>query len=445
MLFRLCYESKYIANWLDLGTPLAFNLDGEPSIHIEIRKPITDNSDRVFVAETEQVVSNSPIIEAIANFSLTDEQEAYLVSLGKSIVYPDSNNGILGCRNESGNIDNFPKFSDLSSDLQERLGTEIHRQLADKTKTFIKTLHWRFDIPREHHSLESDCMEFSIDGSQWHPVPADGISINLVELSVSKPLDEEGRNQLVRLWQSGGEPAILNSERICVVSAEEVPSIELDLNDKLRVSGSENLGFGIARGEPLYHELFREAWEQRRTNPRSAIVIGIAAAESGIKQCTANLVPSAAWFVQQKESPPIIKIMKNYFPTLSTKAKLNGKVFIPKSIYDEIDIGVQVRNKLAHAGVIPEYKKESRYKPYHDNLSQKTEDLLLNILDLLWLLDYYSGHEWALDHVREEILIAQGIKGKGKKKSPTITTEGWHNVTFAFHIEDNNDISRPNI
>jgi hypothetical protein len=396
MLFRLCYESKYIANRLDLRTPLAFNLDGEPSIHIEISKPITDNSDCVFVTETEQVVSNSAIIEAIADFSLTPEHEAYLVSLGASIVYPDSNNGILGCRNESGNIDNFPKFSELSSDLQERLGTEIYSQLADKTKTFIKTLHWRFDIPGEHHSLASDCMKFSINGLQWYPVPTDGPSVNLVEIFVAKPLDNEACNQLVPIWKSGGEP--------------------------------------------LYHELFREAWEQQRTNPRSAIVIGIAAAESGIKQCIAKLVPFAEWLVQEMPSPPIIKIMKTYFPTLPTKTKLNDKVFIPKSICDEIDIGVQVRNKLAHIGVIPE-----QYKPYHDDLAQKTEELLLNILDFLWLIDYYSGHEWALDNVREEILIAQGIKGKGKKKSPTITTVGLQKLSVVLRIEENNDISQPNI
>jgi hypothetical protein len=41
-------------------------------------------------------------------------------------------------------------------------------------------------------------------------------------------------------------PAIPNSERIYVVSANQVPSVELDFNDKSRVSGSENFEFGIA-------------------------------------------------------------------------------------------------------------------------------------------------------------------------------------------------------
>jgi hypothetical protein len=40
--------------------------------------------------------------------------------------------------------------------------------------------------------------------------------------------------------------AIPNSERIYVVSADQIPSVELDLNDKSRVSGSKNFEFGIA-------------------------------------------------------------------------------------------------------------------------------------------------------------------------------------------------------
>jgi hypothetical protein len=40
--------------------------------------------------------------------------------------------------------------------------------------------------------------------------------------------------------------AIPNSERVYVFSADQVPSVELDLNDKSRVSGSEIFVFGIA-------------------------------------------------------------------------------------------------------------------------------------------------------------------------------------------------------
>jgi hypothetical protein len=45
------------------------------------------------------------------------------------------------------------------------------------------------------------------------------------------------------------DTVIPNSEWIYVVSANQVPSVELDLNDKSRVSGSENFEFGIAEND----------------------------------------------------------------------------------------------------------------------------------------------------------------------------------------------------
>src|SRR5882724_4834683 len=43
--------------------------------------------------------------------------------------------------------------------------------------------------------------------------------------------------------------------------------------------------------EPLGHQLFREAWNHRNLRPRSALVIGVAAAEVGFKQLVGSLAP----------------------------------------------------------------------------------------------------------------------------------------------------------
>jgi hypothetical protein len=45
-----------------------------------------------------------------------------------------------------------------------------------------------------------------------------------------------------------GSSAIPNSERIHAFSADRVSSIDLDLNEKSGVSGTENFEFGIAVG-----------------------------------------------------------------------------------------------------------------------------------------------------------------------------------------------------
>jgi hypothetical protein len=57
--------------------------------------------------------------------------------------------------------------------------------------------------------------------------------------------------------------------------------------------------------EPVAHELWREAWNLRHTNPRSSLVIGVAAAEVGLKQLIAASVPDAASLVENIPSPPL--------------------------------------------------------------------------------------------------------------------------------------------
>jgi hypothetical protein len=54
---------------------------------------------------------------------------------------------------------------------------------------------------------------------------------------------------------------------------------------------------------------------------------------------------------------------------------------------DSIKKGVNIRNQVAHAGNV-------------DPSVDDVEEILIGISDVLWLLDYYSGHEWALAFVR---------------------------------------------
>ncbi len=140
------------------------------------------------------------------------------------------------------------------------------------------------------------------------------------------------------------------------------------------------------QNEPLGHELFREAWGQRKENPRSALVIGIAAAEIGIKQCVSALVPSSQWLVENLPSPPIEKILAEYFPTLPVKNRINDKVVIPKSIVEKLRKGIQMRNSIIHG------------KSTSLSFENVTE-ILTAVENLLHLLDYYCGHTWALKNI----------------------------------------------
>lgn len=143
--------------------------------------------------------------------------------------------------------------------------------------------------------------------------------------------------------------------------------------------------------EPLGHELYREAWQQKTENPRSALVIGLAAAEVGFKQCVSTLTPTSQWLMENVPSPPLVSMVKNYLPLLPTKLKIYGKVLPPPSkLTKAIQKGVETRNKTIHVG---------NPAPAPEEL----ESLLLAIRDLLYILDYYCGAEWALDNVRPEI------------------------------------------
>jgi hypothetical protein len=149
-------------------------------------------------------------------------------------------------------------------------------------------------------------------------------------------------------------------------------------------------------GEPVSHELFREAWAQRNENPRSALVIGIAACEVAIKLCVSQIVPDAQWLVENLPSPPIVKLLTEYFPKLPIP-KLNGKVVTPEIVAD-LKKGVLLRNQIAHTG---------------EAVSQDTcREILESVRDVLWLCDYYSGHGWALYYVSDETRAGLGLTGE---------------------------------
>ena len=75
--------------------------------------------------------------------------------------------------------------------------------------------------------------------------------------------------------------------------------------------------------EPLGHELLREAILNRKANPRSSLVLAVAAAEVGFKQFAARVFPDAAWILELPTSPLTEMLAK--FPWAALKEKISGK------------------------------------------------------------------------------------------------------------------------
>jgi hypothetical protein len=175
-------------------------------------------------------------------------------------------------------------------------------------------------------------------------------------------------------------------------------SIGLDLSSATHTIYARNIRVDDVRSkveagaeEPLGRQLFREAWSLMGTNPRSALVIGVAAAEVGLKRLIGTLIPAANWLVQEIQTPPVRKILHDFLPTLPIKARRldGGPITPPRTLIREIERAVKHRNKIVHVGAPP---------PAKDELAK----MLIAISDLLWLCDVYTGEHWATKHVSLE-------------------------------------------
>jgi hypothetical protein len=132
--------------------------------------------------------------------------------------------------------------------------------------------------------------------------------------------------------------------------------------------------------EPVAHELWRESWNLRHANPRSSLVIGVAAAEVGLKQLIAALVPDAASLVENIPSPPLDVMMRKVLPTLPIRADVGPGRRAPRHLRTAITTAVEDRNRVVHLGATPR---------------GDLRGTLLAIREFLYLLDRYSGQPWA--------------------------------------------------
>lgn len=143
-----------------------------------------------------------------------------------------------------------------------------------------------------------------------------------------------------------------------------------------------------------------EAYELQNNNRRSALVLLVAAAEVGLKEYVANVGQDAAWLINNVPSPPLRKMLKEYLPMLPTIAGTKA-ARPPKKIRRLLDQSNNKRNDIVHKG-------EADIS--HSDLA----DYLDAVNDFLYLLDVYTGHEWARDLISSDTLAAMDEEAKGK-------------------------------
>lgn len=135
--------------------------------------------------------------------------------------------------------------------------------------------------------------------------------------------------------------------------------------------------------QPLGHDLLREAWRIHESNSRAALVVVVAAVETGLKQFIANQLPQTEWLLRNLPSPPLYKLLKDLLPTVPSKAKGHSTVpHLDKSIIRAVKEAVEKRNSLVHVGTA-EIGQEWLASVFREARR------------LLYELDYHTGNEWA--------------------------------------------------
>ena len=342
MLFKLEYTVQELRLELGQSNLLRFDYDGTTHITVELRLP-TPNEQEVghrkenpFGIATSSVEPPADVATMFA--SLADHRlppGSKMTDRWPEYIAPD------------GQIkENYVVPLSLLPQAFQAFTEHIRRELSDHLRRTVHLLRWRYAITGPHNPFGYRSFDWSYDGQQWYAMPTTTYA-HIEEISVLRVSD---------------------------IAYAEIEALVKDMP-----------------GEPIGHELFREAWHQKHSNPRSALVIGIAAAEVGFKYCVSVLVPQARWLVENVPSPPLGKMLRQYLPILPVRLTIHGDVKAPPSaIVKTIEEGVELRNKIAHAGTVA-------------LTYEKLEEILLAIRDLLWILDYYTGHNWALEHVRPEI------------------------------------------
>lgn len=134
--------------------------------------------------------------------------------------------------------------------------------------------------------------------------------------------------------------------------------------------------------EPLAFELLMEAQQIQYDNPRSALVIAVAAAEVGTKHCLQSLKPELRGILESNECLPMLRLLDQYYP------KDSHACFVPW-ILEELRKAVFERNSLVHTGKFTLTREQLRRR-------------LRAIEDTLRLFDVQMGFKWAEKFLSEQ-------------------------------------------
>ena len=339
---RLFFKLEYTVQELRIPPEavLSFDFSGSHEVKVVLRSPSPEEQTKDH-SESNAFCTASSTVEPNAKVS-----EIFTKIATNQIINSDDDSvrTYMEYKMPDGTQITLPALSDFPGYFRSFI-KDVSGELKDIAIRTISVLRWRANELGPHNPISSRGLHWSTDGNFWHRVPTE-IFMRVTTLE-----------------------ALHASEQLRV----EVYNIIKGGNDA-----------------PLHHDLFREAWMERYKNPRSALVIGMAAAELSVKHCISTLIPDAEWLATNLPTPPLIRMLIDYLPKLPARCKIDGKVKPPPNeVLEVLRKGVTIRNNLSHAGT-------------KNTSIEEVEEILQAVHDLLWLIDFYSGSEWALSFLRPE-------------------------------------------
>lgn len=320
-------------------------------------KPDSD-CDLRLVLRPEKSEQSNPLLtvlicQALMTYSATRAQAEFVEALNnRNIMLRVANNVSLPLKNRSEELiaeggvirKGFsPRRYLCPKDVVEMIEF-VEMTLKTAADRFIKLLRWRQNVDAlEKPNLSWNLFWKTGDGDGYPLAPLRGGPSEMITVNSRKGIrwGEVHENALHELWA----------------------------NDDLT--------------EPLGHALVREAVALASEAPKSSILIMTAAIETGLKMHISKIAPDTAWLMEKIPSPPAVKILREYIPIIHKRAGREVDYWIKiKPFINKLDKLIEVRNKVAHSGKIP------------DEAAPIKESLIL-VADLLYLLDVLDGHEWA--------------------------------------------------
>jgi hypothetical protein len=185
---------------------------------------------------------------------------------------------------------------------------DIHNQVSSELKqasdNLIRAIRWRQSCDGQHEPLAASGFTWSRDGEKWNSMPM----VGGMTVRTHKLMHLHG-NALTEIQQL------------------------LDRN----------------LSEPLSHEMLREAAEIANRAPRSALLLAIAALETGVKSYISFIVPHSEIVLSSVQSPPIEKLINEVIPKLHKALNIQADFFpLEKYEADMVKIMISIRNRIVH-------------------------------------------------------------------------------------------------